>query len=191
MRYYQEATILPSQEVSAAFIWTKAHRQLHIGLVAMKDENGNVPIGVSFPEYQLSPCGLGCKLRVFAEEESALAALGLEKLLARLRDYVHVTGIRPVPARPKGYTVYRRVHAAKSVAQKARRYAKRHGISYEEAETLFTQERPEGKLPYLQLDSLTNKNRFSLFIAKEEREQAVKGKFNVYGLSAEATVPEF
>lgn len=191
MRYYQEVTILPSQEVSAAFIWTKAYRQLHIGLVALKDGNGNVPIGVSFPDYQLAPCRLGCKLRIFAEEESALEALGLEKLLARLRDYIHITKIRPVPARPKGYAVYRRVHSAKSAAQKARRYAKRHGISCEEAEALFPQEHPEGKLPYLQLDSLTNKNRFSLFIAKEATEQTVQGPFNVYGLSAGATVPEF
>ena len=191
MRYYQEVTMLPGQEISAAFIWTKAYRQLHIGLASLKDGNGVVPIGVSFPDYRLSPCGLGCKLRVFAEEESSLEALGLEKLLVRLRDYVHITGIRPVPASPKGYAVYRRVHQAKSLAQKARRYAKRHAIAYEEAAKLFPAERSEDKLPYLQLDSMTNRNRFSLFISREIREQPAKGAFNVYGLSTDATVPEF
>ena len=198
MRYYQEITLLPSLEIPLSFLWTKVYGQLHLGLVSMKDEKDCVSIGVSFPAYQAishkrgeKGGGLGTRLRLFAKDASELEALGVEKLLARLRDYVHITGIRPVPERLNGYAVYRRFHQIKSVGQKARRFAKRHAIAREEAEKLFPSERPEKKFPYLQLNSLTNQNRFSLFIAKETTEQPAEGTFNVYGLSTGATVPEF
>lgn len=191
MRYYQEVKILPSQEVSEAFIWEKLYRQLHIGLVSLKDEDDNVPLGVSFPGYQLSPRGLGHQLRIFAEEEQMLKALKLDTRLERLKDYVQTKRISPVPDVVQGYAVYRRVHQTKSVAQKARRYAKRHFMSFDDAEKLFPQKSLEEKYPYLQLESLTNKKRFSLFISKEHKERPANGKFNVYGLSSETTVPEF
>lgn len=198
MRYYQEVTLLPSQEIPLSFLWTKVYRQIHIGLVSMKDENGNVPIGVSFPEYQPishkrgeKGGGLGTKLRLFAREEKELKTLDVEKLMARLSDYVHITGIRPVPNRLKGYAVYRRFHQVKSVAQMARRHARRHNLPYEEAEALFEQQPLETSLPYIQMTSLTNRHRFNLFITKEEQAQPTDGDFGVYGLSASTTVPEF
>lgn len=198
MRYYQEVTLLPSQEIPLSFLWTKVYGQIHIGLVSLKDEKDCVPIGVSFPEYQpLSPKrgekggGLGTKLRIFAREEEQLNALNVEKLLDRLRDYVHITSIRSVPNCLKGYVVHRRFHQTKSVAQMARRHARRHNLSYEDAEALFEQQPREKTLPYIQLTSLTNRHRFTLFIGKEETEQPTEGSFNVYGLSTSATVPQF
>ena len=198
MRYYQEVTLLPSQEIPLSFIWTKVYGQLHIGLVSLKDENERTPIGVSFPEYRpIAPKrgeksgGLGTILRIFAREENALKALDVEKLIARLRDYVHISGIRPVPEQLKGYAVYRRFHQKKSVAQKARRYARRHAMDFKAAEKLFPQEQMEGGFPYIQMVSLTNRHRFGLFVVKEKHEQEKEGLFSVYGLSELATVPEF
>ncbi len=198
MKYYQEVTLLPSQEIPLSFLWTKVYGQLHLGLVSLKDETDCTPIGVSFPEYQpFAPGrnkkagGLGTKLRLFAPEENDLNALDAANLLARLRDYVHITGIRPVPNRLKGYTVYRRFHQTKSVAQKARRHARRHGIPYEEAQALFPEQPWEKSLPYIQMVSLTNRHRFDLFIVREEQSQPAEGGFSVYGLSLSATVPEF
>ncbi len=199
MRYYQEVTLLPSQEISLAFLWTKVFRQLHLGFVSMKDEKDCIPVGVSFPGYQLPsrergkkvPGSMGNVIRLFAEDTDTLEKLGADKYLERLRDFVHITRIRPVPEKTSGYAVYHRVHSAKSIAQKARRYAKRHDISYEEAEKRFSEENLEVKLPYMQISSLTNRNQFSLFIKKEMKGQQTNGKFNVYGLSSDSTVPEF
>ena len=198
MRYYQDVTLLPSQEISLSFLWTKVFGQLHLGLVSLKDENNCTPIGIAFPEYKKLSSkraekdeGLGTKLRILADEEEELKAFGAEKLLERLKDYVHITSIRPIPNRLKGYAVYRRFHQAKSVAQQARRYARRHGISYEEAELLIKQKPLEKSLPYVHITSLTNHHSFELFIAKEEKSQPAAGSFGLYGLSSEATVPEF
>ena len=198
MKYYQEVTLLPSLEISLAFLWTKVYGQIHLGLVSLKDENDCTPIGVSFPEYQPfshkrgeKDGGLGTKLRLFAKEEGDLNAMGVEKLLARMKDYVHITSVRLVPERPKAHAVYRRFHQTKSVAQKARRFANRHGMEYTEAEKLFPQVQMESAFPYIQMVSLTNRHRFDLFIVKEKKEQSTEGGFSVYGLSASATVPEF
>ena len=198
MRYYQEITLLPSQDISLSFLWRKVFNQIHIGLVEMKDEENHSPIGVSFPEY-LSPSdaikynkkmGIGKKLRVFAEDIALLESMNIQKLLNRFLDYVHITGIRPVPDKVKGYAVYRRVHAIKSVPQKARRFAKRNSVSYEEAEARF---QSPGKivLPFIPMKSVSNSNSFFLFINRDERNQSTNGSFGLYGLSAETTVPEF
>ena len=191
MKYYQELTVLPDAELSSHVILSKAYQQIHIGLASQKGEDGYSHIGISFPEYRVSPCGLGCKVRLFAMDEEELERLDLKKLMNRLQDYVHITRIRPVPVKVKGYAVYSRFHQTKSVAQKTRRYAKRHGVSYESARELFGEEEMAENIPYIRITSLTNRHGFSLFIAREDRDQMHHEGFSAYGLSSTSTVPEF
>ncbi len=211
MKYYQELTILPCAEVPAYFIWSKVYQQLHLGFASHQDEHGHVPIGISFPDYQelsagknncrkplsaekskgLPTCAFGYRLRLFAMEESSLQEFAVRDRLARLADYVHITSIRPIPSVLKGYANYRRFHQKSSAEQKARRYAKRHNISYEEALALFPAREFDKNVPYIQLKSLTNKNPFRLFIKKDFREKNIENAFGSYGLSDISTVPEF
>lgn len=211
MKYYQELTILPCAEVPAYFIWSKVYQQLHLGFASHQDEHGHVPIGISFPDYQelstgknncrkplsaeksndLPTCAFGHRLRLFAMEESSLQEFAVRDRLARLADYVHITSIRPIPSVLKGYANYRRFHQKSSAEQKARRYAKRHNISYEEALALFPAREFDKNVPYIQLKSLTNKNPFRLFIKKDFREKNIENAFGSYGLSDISTVPEF
>lgn len=211
MKYYQELTILPCAEVPAYFIWSKVYQQLHLGFASHQDEHGHVPIGISFPDYQelstgknncrkplsaekskgLPTCAFGHRLRLFAMEESSLQEFAVRDRLARLADYVHITSIRPIPSVLKGYANYRRFHQKNSAEQKARRYAKRHNISYEEALALFPAREFDKNIPYIQLKSLTNKNPFRLFIKKDFREKNIENAFGSYGLSDISTVPEF
>ena len=211
MKYYQELTILPCAEVPAYFIWSKVYQQLHLGFASHQDEHGHVPIGISFPDYQelsagknncrkplsaeksndLPTCAFGYRLRLFAMEESSLQEFAVRDRLARLADYVHITSIRPIPSVLKGYANYRRFHQKSSAEQKARRYAKRHNISYEEALALFPAREFDKNVPYIQLKSLTNKNPFRLFIKKDFREKNIEKAFGSYGLSDISTVPEF
>lgn len=210
MKYYQELTLLPCAEVPAYFIWSKIYQQLHLGFVSQKDETGHVPIGVSFPDYKDKPikktasgnekeeidsavtlCALGLKLRLFAMEESILKEFDVKSLLVRLSDYVHITQVRPVPNKLKGYASYCRFHQKNSVEQKARRYAKRHNISYEESLKLFPDREFNKVVPFIQLKSLTNKHPFRLFIRKIIKNQNTESNFGTYGLSDTSTVPEF
>jgi len=196
MKYYQELTIIPNFEVPSYFIWSKVYQQLHLGLVEMQDSKGIVPFGVSFPQYQYESRkgGIGEKMRVFANSENELNDLGIKKWLQRLSDYVHITGIREVPEKKKGYAIYQRIHLENSPEQKARRFIKRHegeAIKYEQAVQMFSIKRSECCLPYINQKSLTNNNTFRVFIAKSYCEKAVYNGFGTYGLSNTSTVPEF
>jgi len=51
MNYYQDLSLLAQEEINIHFLWSKIFQQIHLGLVEMQDEQGRVPIGLSFPEY--------------------------------------------------------------------------------------------------------------------------------------------
>ena len=212
MNHYQEITLLPDAEISLAFLWTKVYTQLHLAFVAQKDTPHGGTFAVSFPEYtEGKGKGLGHKVRVFAETEEALQTLGLDKALERLLDYVHLTTIRSIPMnRLKGYAIYSRQHASKSQAQTARRFARRHDLPIEQATARFAKkQRPNDRrdpkeskadetrknatrdLPYIQMQSLTNHHKYSLFIQKQPTPAPATSPFSLYGLSPKAAVPEF
>ena len=149
MKFYLEITLLPNPEVGVHFLWSKVFQQIHLGLVEMQDDQGRVPIGVSFPDYVLGgrsqlPAShdtrtslciekysvLGCKLRLFAEHESTLGQFNASHWLARLSDNVHCTSIRPVPGSLKGYAIYQRQQPKTNKERLARRYAKRHNLDF-------------------------------------------------------------
>lgn len=196
MKYYQELTIIPSFEIPLHFIWSKVYQQMHLAFVEMQDQNGVVPFGASFPQYQYENKKgiIGEKIRVFANSEKELNELGIKKWLQRLNDYVHITGIREVPEKKAGYAVYRRVHQDNSAEHKAARFLKRHKeelIEYEQAVKMFSLKKSVCYLPYIKQKSLTNSNTFRLYIAKSYCEEDVYDGFGTYGLSNTSTVPEF
>ncbi len=214
MKSYQELTLLPQDEISIYFLWSKTFQQIHLGLVETQDAQKRVPIGLSFPEYKMGEKFgvLGSKLRLFATDEAALSRFDITRRLSRLSDYVHCTGIRPVPNAVKGYAVYQREQPKTSRERLARRYAKRHNLDYETAfngkielsakhdnaigcdKTLMSyNEMPHKTIttPFIRLKSLSSGNMFCLWIKKREIENSVKGTFTTYGLSSVASVPEF
>lgn len=196
MKYYQEITLIPHAELALNFIWSKLYTQLHLALVALQDAQGNVPVGVSLPKYQLkagkhvSP--LGDKLRVFAADEATLQQLNLSQWLNRLLDYVHLSGIRPIPAKVNGYAIYHRRQFKQNPENLARRRVKRKGdLSFEQAVALYEPHMVQTKLPYIRLKSLSNEQSFNLFIEKKAADEAGGFNFGTYGLSSSASVPEF
>lgn len=192
VKYYQELTMLPDAEVSENHIWNKVYQQLHIALASQMQNEEKGKIGVSFPQYESGKdMRLGSKLRIFAEAEEELAELDISRCLRVYRDYVHITQIRVVPDRVKGYSTYRRYHQEASSSQKARRYAKRHNISYDEALKLFPQVLPADGLPYVQLYSESTKKKYKLYIEKRDNAEENQTGFGSYGLDNESTVPEF
>ena len=191
MKYYQELELIPQDEVNLHFLWSKVFQQIHLGLVEMQDEQGRIPIGVSFPEYGNGE-KLGGKLRLFANDETILSQFNVTKWLSRLSDYVHCTGIRPVPEKIMGCAIYQREHAKTSNERLARRYAKRHNMDYDTAlmrysgmayKTLAT--------PFIRLKSLSGDQVFCLWIKKTGVAELSGTTFSSYGLSAVSSVPEF
>lgn len=197
MDYYIELTLIKDSEISPYFIWSKLYTQLHLAFVEQKDINEQIPYGVSFPEYKTieAKCKqlmlLGSKLRIFADSTQALEQLNLDKWLEKLTDYVHVKSPKPV----ENVTHYLTVNRYRPKASKdnlARRFARRHGTSVEEAlKRLESYATKHEAFPYIQMKSLSGSQEFSLCIKQQQAEKQNLGKFSTYGLSAISTVPHW
>lgn len=193
MKYYQEITLLPDAEVSENHIWEKIYQQLHLAMASRMQEGEKGQIGVSFPDYKDGETvKLGSRVRVFADTAEELEQMDLDKWLLRYMDYVHIKRVRAVPDKKiSGYAIYRRYHQEANPLQKARRYAKRHNIAYDEALKLFATQQPDRDLPYIQMHSETNQQKYRLYIEKIPHKEEVAVGFGSYGLDNHSTVPEF
>jgi len=194
MKYYQELELIPQDEINLHFLWSKVFQQIHLGLVEMQDEQGRIPIGVSFPEYKTGEkySVLGGKLRLLAGDEATLDRFDAAQWLSRLSDYVHCTGIRPVPEKLTGYAIYQREQPKTSNERLARRYAKRHSVDYDAAlERYSAMTHKTIATPFIRLKSLSGDQAFCLWIKKTVVAEPSGSTFSSYGLSAVASVPEF
>jgi CRISPR-associated endonuclease Csy4 len=194
MTYYQELSLLPQEEINIHFLWSKIFQQIHLGLVEMQDDKGQVPIGISFPDYVVDEkySVLGGKCRLFTQDEAALARFDAAKWLIRLSDYVHCAGIRPVPEKLKGYAIYQRQQPKTGKERLARRYAARHNLSYDEALQRYQEMANQSiPAPFIRLKSLSSDQTFCLWIKKTLVSGPSGTTYSTYGLSAKATVPEF
>ena len=197
MKYYQEVTLLPNEEITPNFLWSKVYNQLHLAFVEQKDVEEKIIYGVSFPKYRLiqqKKLGyLGDKIRIFADSVETLEQLNLNHWLERLQDYVHVLSAREVPEdKINGYATYFKANPKLTIEQRILHQAKRRGISIEEAKEHFEAlELTETFEPYINMKSQTNDMNFRLIIGKKRVDEACIGKFGSYGLSRTSTVPEF
>jgi CRISPR-associated endonuclease Csy4 len=188
MKYYIEIRLIDEIEIGLDFLWQKLYTQIHLALV----EQGEGHVGVSFPKYGDSMFPLGDTLRLFAESEEALAALNIKKWLARLIDYLEIMPIQKVPDTVSGYALFTRKQVKTGKERQARRYAKRHNISYEEALKKYSvMEEKVSTLPFVMMQSLSSGQEMKLFIQKSAVETQTEGEFNSYGLSLNASVPCF
>ena len=197
MDYYIELTLIKDSEISPYFIWSKLYTQLHLAFVEQKDANEQIPYGVSFPEYKVFESKgkkvmlLGSKLRVFANSQQELQALGLDQWLERLSDYVHIKSCKQVEG-VSHYLTVSRYRPRPSQENLARRYARRHAVTVEDAlNRLEGYEQSMEPYPYVQMKSLSGGSEFSLCINQQIVEKPALGKFSTYGLSASSTVPHW
>lgn len=196
MGYYQEIIIIPDQEISPHFLWTKIMTAVHHRFSFFADADGLINFGVSFPDYDLRRKSLGRRIRIFAETKQELLQLGLDDKLAVFSEYIMIGSVRPVPEHA-GHVFYRKVHEKPRLEVKIRHMMKKKGISFDDAAMNFTDAGREIRnLPRINLVSSTTGNHFPLYIKKEECSSASKGRYNSYGLSTtaaatNATVPEF
>lgn len=220
MEFFQEITILHGPEMSPYVLWTKLYTQVHLALVEQakatygeKATHGD--IGVSFPEYACFQKNgetiaiLGSKLRVFAKAKDELEQLNLNRWCSRLLDYIHVKSINEVSNKATSHVLVKRFRQEKNLDSKTHNFAskhnkpfeeiknsrieymaKKHAIKFEEAERLYENPVLE-KRPYIKMESLNRKSKFSLEINQLSVDVPQIGVFNTYGLSTEATVPHW
>jgi len=195
--YYQEITLLPTIEVNINFIWNKIYTPIHKGFVNIEEKAGANLIGVSFPFYdeKNKRCGLGHKLRLFAKDEKTLSALGVVHLLKNYSDYIFISEIKKVPMESvTSYSHFRRYRPkrVRSNYSLAKLWAKKRNTTIEsELERMKDRKQEIAKLPYLFLQSSTNRNRYKIFVSREVVKVHSPGCFSTFGLSQDSTVPNF
>ena len=186
MDYYLDIKLQPDPDFVPSMLMNALFSKLHRALV----ENTQLTIGVSFPEYSLSPLGLGGCLRLHGKQQDLESLLSTSWLTGML-DHVVFETVLAVPSNTSYITV-KRVQAKSNLERLIRRSAKRKGISEEEARKAYQAAKPEKlRLPFLTLNSQSSGERFSLFIKQEKQEKPQSGEFNRYGLSQTATIPWF
>ena len=197
MKYYIEITLTGNPDFPLYHLWSKLYTQLHLALVENRNTNNQVNIGVSFPEYRFHSAKgigfLGTKLRLFAEEELTLKKIDMQKWFACLMNGIHISPVNPVPQNQiSGYATFSRKHVKTNAERLARRQLKRHNeLSFRETVERYQKTITTSPLPFIQLESLTNGHPFKLFIEKKPATNKNVRFFTTYGLSSEATVPEF
>ena len=195
MSHYQELTLLQHEEVPLYALWGKVYTQIHLALTELQAALGTGKVGVAFPEYRFDAEAqighLGRKLRVFADDAVVLQQLNLAQHLRRYADYVQLSAVAAVPAE-HGLACYARVQVKSGAERAARRLIKRHPeLDYATELARLQALSVHSVLPFIQLNSLSSKQSFRLFIAKSEAIAAQTGDFGTYGLSNSATVPDF
>ena len=68
---------------------------------------------------------------------------------------------------------------------------KRHSMSIEGAQKIFPSAANKTRYPYIQLESMINHHRFSLFIQKQEAVEQLCSGFSAYGFSRRSSIPDF
>ncbi|AKJ43479.1 hypothetical protein SOASR032_27450 [Pragia fontium] len=212
MKFYQEITLLPDADISLGFLWQNVFQQVHIALVEHKVDTNQSAVAVGFPDYRQAQFPLGSKLRLFAKEQATLEKIAINQWLARLKDYVHIKGIKPVPSDVTYVSFVRKQvkspeRIERDMQQKSALWAAKSGKSLAECLIELEKSKPTDlcRLPFIYLHSQQTKQRspdknskFPLFIEMHPQSASLDGVFDCYGLSAKAsgkpafaTVPHF
>lgn len=187
MTHYLDIHLLPDPEFPAPILMNALCGKLHRVLVEAAERS----IGISFPAVQHRPRCLGDHLRLHGKADK------LEELMARswltgMTDHVSLGNPQIVP-QEAWHCVVRRVQPKTNADRLRRRYAKRHGASWEEARQRIPDsiERRAG-LPFVRLRSRSTGQTFCLFIEHlAPQDTPTPGLFNSFGLSAGGSVPWF
>lgn len=187
MDYYVDIRILPDPDFETTVVMRALFARLHKALVTL----GTDAVGVSFPGFRTRPAAIGSEIRVHASRDT-LDELFALAWLSGVRDHVVLDGPHAVPSNVKHRSV-RRVQPKGAAERLARRYAKRHGVSDEEALAIYRAASADTvRLPYIRMHSSSTGEGFSLFIEHGPIvDTPIAGTFSSYGLSDGATVPWF
>lgn len=187
MDAYIEVRLLPDPEFPLSFLFGALYGKFHRALVMLASDD----IGVSFPDYSLSPRTLGNRLRLHGTE-TALSRLMALDWLSGMADHVQCSEVLPVPEAVHHRTVARRQFKTSSERLRRRRMKRKGETHAQAAHAIPDSAKQTPHLPFVHIRSNSTGQSFALFIELGEMtDQPVPGRFNSYGLSRQATVPWF
>lgn len=187
MDQFVDIEVRPDPEFPVNQLMNALYAKLHRALVSMSTTR----VGVSFPDFDLSPPHLGTCLRLHGDL-SDLSALLVSDWLNGMRDYVTVTQPAHVPINAQHRGV-RRIQAKSSPERLRRRLMFRHDLDVQEARQRIPDDSSRFvQLPFVQLRSSSTGQNFRVFFDHGPLQPiSTAGEFNTYGLSQSATIPWF
>ena len=183
MDHYIDIALKPDAEMRENVLMNKVYTKLHKALFDLKNNR----IGVSFPEYRIK---LGKLIRIHGDQAMLNDLQGLN-WLGGLSGYCKVSDIVKVPENTKHRVISRK--QANMTEAKLRRLIKRGTIKPEEIKAYKAKMFSQGlDHAFLELDSDSNGHHHRRFIQFGDLlDQPIKGDFDSFGLSKQATVPWF
>lgn len=185
--HYVDLKVVPDPESGPTQLLGALYDNLHLALVQQRRDT----VGISFPDYSLSPRTLGTTLRLHGHQAD-LQQLMATDWLRGMRDHVRMTEIAASPTDAPHRTVQRKQFKTNADRLRRRRM-RRKGETMEQARDAIptsVERRPD--LPYIHLRSRSTRQPFCLFIALGPLQpEATTGRFNSHGLGGPATVPWF
>lgn len=187
MECFIDIDLRPDPEFAAPLLLDALCGKLHAALAP----NNNLGVALCFPGYQTRPASLGTRIKLLGSR-SALQSLTSFAWLGSMRDQVEVRELASVPVAAAHRTL-RRVQAKSSPERLRRRLMTRHNLSEAQARERIPDSAAETlQLPFLRMRSSSTQQTFRVFLSLgPEQSFPVRGKFNAYGLSRDATVPWF
>ncbi|MGF1692148.1 type I-F CRISPR-associated endoribonuclease Cas6/Csy4 [Photobacterium kagoshimensis] len=184
MDYYLDIQVEPDLEITAPALLNNLFAKFH--RVMAQTCKGQV--AVSFPKHGRV---LGDVLRLHGSKQS-IDLLMAQPWLKGLRDYTQVGDVLPVPAELFGYRTVSRVQKKSPQNLRKRSIAKGWLTEEEARHQIPESKQPQLNLPYLQIQSLSNKNVLRIYVKHGDiSQQAVSGEYSSYGFSSQATIPWF
>jgi CRISPR-associated endonuclease Csy4 len=179
MDYYLDLQISSNPDLASAHVMNALFSSLHN--ILGRSNTGN--IGVSFPKADAVSPTMGNVMRLHGKQK-ALTALMATKWLRGLTDDVRATAIAAVPEKAQHCTV-RRVQALNNsdIARLRRRACERDGLNEDAArERIPDNARERLNLPYMSVQSGSNKNSFRIFVEHgPTSDDPREGFFTSYG----------
>jgi len=184
MNYYIDVKIKTDIAWQESLLLNKVYKKLHETLYMLESND----IGVSFPEYHIK---LGSIIRIHGTKE-ALLKLQDTKWLNELTGFCDVMVIKKIPNKIDGYRNLSYFHP-KMTNAKLRRLIKRNSIPPDDIESYKEKMHEQSLLnPYIEFREDSKKQKRRLYIKISDLiEKPIKGGFNKYGLSNNATIPSF
>lgn len=184
MDSYQDIRVLPDPEFKESMLMAALFAKLHRALGAW----GKGDIGVSFPEFKVTP---GALMRLHGSQ-SSLDALEATHWRAGLNDYCAVSPINRIPE-TVGWRSVSRVQVKSNPGRLLRRSVRKGWITEQQASQQCAEIKEKHcNLPFLPLRSLSSGQHFRVFILHGEiYPDPVSGTFSSYGLSSQARIPWF
>ena len=187
MNRYFDLEAIPNPQIAQVDVVAQLMQQTHALLPQYLGR-----VGLSFPEYRAQKT-LGKTIRFFDNDKDLRHLQSSIAANPKFSNYCVVGEVQHTPEEPEAYACFARVQPKGN--SKLQRLKKRHqarGTWTDELEQEIQSKYSANlKLPHVNLRSMSNGQKFILFVQKEKKPLPVKGLFSSYGLSNTATVPWF